>query len=98
MNHTCENCNHVFEIQRHRTLLMSSVLADGGNQNWLQFGTGKNMVYKGDMNREYAMCPQCGVVEHQYSAEARDQSEGDSHGHHGGGDSTAPGEPSTVAD
>lgn len=98
MNHTCETCNHTFEIQRHRSLLMSSVLADGGNQNWLQFGTGKNMVYKGDMNREYAMCPMCGVVEHQFSAEARDQGEriDDEQDR---GDPPAPSdEPSTVPD
>jgi hypothetical protein len=98
MNHTCENCNHTFKIRRHRRLLMSSVLAEGGNQNWLQFGTGKNMVYKGDMNREYAMCPSCGVVEHQFSAEARDQGEGADDEQDGGNPSTTPGEPGSVPD
>ena len=31
------------------------------------------MTYRGDMNREYVVCRGCGQVEHQYSAEARDQ-------------------------
>lgn len=64
----CENCAHEFEIQKHETRIFDHKI-------YLVMSTGKNMVYKGDMNRQYAMCPECGVVEDQTSAEARDQSE-----------------------
>lgn len=64
--HTCDNCGHLFEIVRldgvyevHRRMIIP--------------GTGKNMVYNGAMDRDYALCPACGTVEHQWSAEARDQ-------------------------
>lgn len=66
MTYTCPNCDNSFVIERHQALIIQS-------QRMLVCGTGKNMVYKGDMNREYAMCPGCGVVEDQWSAEARDQ-------------------------
>lgn len=68
MEHTCENCNLVFPIECHGTTYVAS-------QRLIVPGTGRNMVYRGDMNREYAQCPGCGVVEHQFSAEARDQEE-----------------------
>lgn len=68
----CENCNAPFEICRHKR---SYIQIPGGTQLVLVCGTGKNMVYKGSMNREYAMCPECGTVEHQFSAEARDQAD-----------------------
>lgn len=68
MEHTCENCNLVFPIERHEAVIHE-------NKRLLVTNTGKNMVYRGDMNREYAQCPGCGVVEHQFSAEARDQEE-----------------------
>lgn len=64
--HECATCHHTFIIERHASLII-----DG--QRLLVCGTGKHMVYKGDMNREYAMCPKCTTVEHQFSAEARDQ-------------------------
>lgn len=68
MTHVCENCDVEFPIKRHENRHVGAELL-------LVRGTGKNMVYKGEMNREYAMCPVCGMVEHQFSAEARDQSE-----------------------
>lgn len=66
LEHKCQKCNTVFEIIRHHARIV-----DG--HRYLQAGSGKNMVYKGDMNREYALCPHCGFMEHQWSAEARDQ-------------------------
>lgn len=72
--HTCESCKHTFLIERHETTLFAHHRTTG-TARYLLLGTGKNMVYKGDMNREYAMCPACGVVEHQFSAEARDQTD-----------------------
>lgn len=68
MTHKCEKCGNVFDIARHE-------IHSCGNAVYIKMGTGKHMVYKGDMNREYAMCPRCGQVEHQYSAEGRDQDE-----------------------
>lgn len=67
----CENCNTPFEIARHHRVHIGK----HGTQLALVCGTGKNMVYKGSMNREYAHCPVCGLVEDQFSAEARDQAE-----------------------
>jgi hypothetical protein len=64
--HECAACTHVFIIERH-----ADQIIDG--KRMLVCGTGKHMVYKGDMNREYAMCPKCTTVEHQFSAEGRDQ-------------------------
>lgn len=69
LEHQCENCDHKFEIIRHEKKIFD-------HQIYLRMETGKNMVYKGDMNREYAFCPKCQFVEEQFSAEARDQSEG----------------------
>ena len=66
MIHKCENCLHEFTIIRHTTEIF-------GNKLYIRTGTGKNMLYKGDMNREYAFCPECGSIESQLSAEARDQ-------------------------
>lgn len=72
MNHLCENCNNLFEIEKHQ----KDYVAIGQTDHIvIVMGTGKNMVYKGDMNREYALCPKCGFMEHQFSAEARDQEE-----------------------
>ncbi len=68
MEHKCENCNKSFKIERH-----TRVYKD--NKICILCGTGHNMVYKGDMNREYAICPFCETVESQLSAEARDQQE-----------------------
>ena len=68
MKHSCENCDLDFTIERHKSGFV-------GSHRYIICGTGRNMIYKGDMNREYAMCPDCGVVEQQFSAEARDQSE-----------------------
>jgi hypothetical protein len=68
--HECEKCHRRFPIERHERMLVDGV----SGQVVLPF-TGLNMVYSGSMNREYACCPHCNQVEHQFSAEARDQSE-----------------------
>jgi predicted RNA-binding Zn-ribbon protein involved in translation (DUF1610 family) len=73
MTHVCLTCGDMFIIERMVCRLFMETKK--GSQLWRQSGTGKNMVYRGDMNREYAMCPRCGTVEHQFSAEARDQTE-----------------------
>lgn len=65
MTHTCRPCGHTFDIVRHEKVIV-------GNRLHIITGTGKNMAYRGDMNREYAHCPKCGLLEHQYSAEERD--------------------------
>lgn len=50
------------------------------NNNLIRIpNTSINMVYSEKMNREYAVCPDCGCVEHQFSAEARDQGIRDCH-------------------
>lgn len=67
MKHKCANCSHEFEIQRPERSYLK-------NQLVILTGTGKNMAYVSHMNRDYALCPKCGTLEHQYSAEARDQS------------------------
>jgi hypothetical protein len=70
MKATCEHCNHEFEIKRpNRTHFKSSL--------FIETGTGLNMAYIGHMNRDYALCPKCGKLEHQFRAEGRDQEEGD---------------------
>ena len=66
--HTCHNCGHVFEIARHATKYENNRLVRID-------GTATNMIYMATMNREYAKCPSCKAVEHQFSAEARDQIE-----------------------
>lgn len=66
MTHTCEKCQRTFPIERHEKMIINHRIV-------LLMHTGKNMVYKGDMNREYAFCPHCGTIENQWSAEARDQ-------------------------
>jgi ribosomal protein S27AE len=68
MDYTCANCHLTVGVARH-----TKAYIRGGCQIVLVMGTGKNMCYRGDLNREYAICPKCGVVESQQSAEARDQ-------------------------
>jgi hypothetical protein len=67
MTYTCENCLAAFEI-----IPIADQIIEG--HRFLVCGTGKNMIYDGEMNRQYAFCRECGVVESQTSAEARDQS------------------------
>lgn len=68
MNYKCTNCDNEFEIKRpDRRFTLTELL--------IKTGTGLNMAYVGHMNRDYALCPSCGVMEDQLSAEARDQSE-----------------------
>lgn len=66
--YVCPKCNEHCLAQRHDKEYHLHKLV-------IVMGTGRFMVYKGDMNREYVMCPKCGMVEHQFSAEARDQEE-----------------------
>jgi hypothetical protein len=66
MTHICENCNAAFEIVPIADQIIES-------HRFLICTTGKNMIYDGEMNRQYAFCRKCGTVESQYSAEARDQ-------------------------
>lgn len=68
MVHTCHHCGHVFEIVRHQTKIENNRLVRVD-------GTATNMIYMATMNREYAKCPSCKAVEHQFSAEARDMVE-----------------------
>lgn len=68
MQHTCDQCNLLFDIRRHHSVIQ-------GTQRQIVCGTGLNMAYVGHMNREYALCPKCGKLEHQFSAEGRDQEE-----------------------
>lgn len=63
----CPNCDFECEAQRHER--------SKKDYPSIVINTGMNMVYSGKMNREYCWCPSCGVVEDQWSAECRDQSE-----------------------
>ncbi len=55
------------------TFFRNSTTAIFNHQRYLLMGSSLNMTYRGDINREYVVCRGCGQVEHQYSAEARDQ-------------------------
>lgn len=70
MTHTCQYCHHTFEIERHSIIRIDGHL---GELCAIARHSGRNMVYRGDMNREYAICPICSRLEDQWSAEARDQ-------------------------
>ena len=68
--HLCEHCHLNFQIRRH-TRWYEDI---GGITTLVRTeGSGYNMIYLGSMNREYAKCPHCGMVESQISAECRDQ-------------------------
>jgi DNA-directed RNA polymerase subunit RPC12/RpoP len=60
----CENCGIEFEIEKHERAFVNHRIV-------IVCGTGKNMCYRGDTNREYAVCPHCGTTESQLSAECR---------------------------
>jgi uncharacterized protein with PIN domain len=65
MKTTCPDCKFEFEFNPHEIYYEHSTLKR-------KAGTAKNMFYSERMNREYVVCPSCNIVEHQFSAEARE--------------------------